>query len=502
MLVHLPVLQVIVPLMAAPLCLILKRVQLVWLFTLLVSGIAFLISVLLLQQVMSSGTIIYELGGWEAPWGIEYRIDKLNAFLLLIITGISTVVLFAAQTSIEKEISQDKHTVFYVLYLLSLTGMLGIVATGDAFNVFVFLEISSLSAYALIALGKDRRALWAAYQYLIMGTIGATFILIGIGLMYQMTGTLNMEDLSQRLPEVAQTRTVFTAYAFVIVGICLKLAMFPLHLWLPNAYAYAPSIVTAFFAATATKVAIYLLIRFTFSVFGLSFSFTTLPLQIIFMALGMLGIFVASTTAIYQTNVKHLFAYSSIAQIGYMIVGFSISSVAGLTATLLHLFNHALMKSALFLALGAVMYRIGSVQLSQFQGLGRQMPLTMAAIVIGGLSLIGVPLTVGFVSKWYLLMALIENGWWPLAVLVLLGSLLAIVYVWRIVEMAYFKPSLATHANVKEAPISFLIPIWILVFANIYFGIDTRLGVQVAQAASESLFAVSVSDITIIEDSL
>ncbi|MBV1920000.1 MAG: monovalent cation/H+ antiporter subunit D family protein [Pseudomonadales bacterium] len=440
---------------------------------------------------MASGVIVYELGGWEAPWGIEYRIDELNAFLLLIITAISTVVLFAAQTSISKEIPEERHTLFYTLYLLSLTGMLGIVATGDAFNVFVFLEISSLSAYALIALGEDRRALWASFQYLIMGTIGATFILIGIGLMYQMTGTLNMEDLSRRLPEVAQTRTVFVSFAFVIVGICLKLALFPLHLWLPNAYTYAPSIVTAFFAATATKVAIYLLIRFTFSIFGLSFSFTTLPLQILFMALGLSGIFVASTAAIYQTNIKTLFAYSSIAQIGYMIVGFSVSTVTGLTATLLHVFNHALMKGALFLALGAVMYRIGSVQLSQFQGLGRQMPLTMAAIVIGGLSLIGVPLTVGFVSKWYLLMALIEQGWWPVAVLVVVGSLLAVVYVWRIVEMAYFKPQLVGSETVKEAPLSFLIPIWILVMANIYFGIDTRLSVQVAQAAAQSLFGVS-----------
>ncbi|MFT6193462.1 MAG: multicomponent Na+:H+ antiporter subunit D [Cognaticolwellia sp.] len=488
MIAHLPVLQVIIPLMAAPICLMLKRPKLVWIFSTIVSGLAFLISILLLQQVMTSGVISYELGGWQAPWGIEYRIDELNAFLLLIISGISTIVLIAAQTSIEKEIPKNKHTYFYILYLLSLTGMLGIVATGDAFNVFVFLEISSLSAYALIALGKDKRALWASYQYLIMGTIGATFILIGIGLMYQMTGTLNMQDLSQRLPEVAQTRTVFTAFAFVIVGVCLKLALFPLHLWLPNAYAYAPSIVTAFFAATATKVAIYLLIRFTFSVFGLSFSFTSIPLQTLFMALGLVGIFVASTSAIYQTNVKHLFAYSSIAQIGYMIIGFSISTVSGLTATLLHLFNHALMKSAIFLALGAVMYRLGNVQLSSFHGLGRQMPLTMAAIVVGGLSLIGVPLTVGFVSKWYLLTALLEQGWWPIAILILLGSILAVIYVWRIVEVAYFKEPLATTASVKEAPLYFLVPIWTLVIANIYFGIDTRLSVQVAQAAAMSLF--------------
>ncbi len=477
--------------MAAPLCLLLRRAQLVWLFALLASSLAFLISILLLQQVMTSGVISYELGGWEAPWGIEYRIDKLNAFLLLIITAISTVVLIAAQTSIEKEIPKEKHTLFYILYLLSLTGMLGIVSTGDAFNVFVFLEISSLSAYALIALGNDRRALWASYQYLIMGTIGATFILIGIGLMYQMTGTLNMEDLSQRLPQVAQTRTVFTAFVFVIVGVCLKLALFPLHLWLPNAYAYAPSIVTVFFAATATKVAIYLLIRFTFTVFGLSFSFTTLPLQGLFLTLGLAGIFVASSAAIYQKNVKHIFAYSSIAQVGYIIVGISTSTVMGLTATLLHLFNHALMKSAIFLALGAVVYRLGTIQLSSFHGLGRQMPLTMAAVTIGGLSLIGVPLTVGFVSKWYLLIALIEKGWWLVAILILLGSLLAVVYVWRIVEAAYFKEPLAGSMPVKEAPMLFLIPIWTLIIANIYFGLDTRLSVQVAQSAAQGLFGVS-----------
>ena len=496
MLAHLPILQVLVPLMAAPLCLFLRQTHLVWLFTIFSSSLSFLISGILLQQVMTSGTIVYELGGWDAPWGIEYRIDELNAFLLLIISAISTVVLIAAQTSIEKEIPKDKQSAFYILYLLSLTGMLGIVATGDAFNVFVFLEISSLSAYALIAMSRDRRALWASYQYLIMGTIGATFILIGIGLMYQMTGTLNMDDLSKRLPEVTQTRTIFTAYAFIIVGICLKLALFPLHLWLPNAYAYAPSIVTAFLAATATKVAIYLLIRFTFTVFGFSFSFTALPLQIVFMVLGIAGVYVASTAAIYQTNVKHLFAYSSIAQIGYMIIGFSVSTVTGLTATLLHLFNHALMKGALFLALGAVMYRIGGVQISQFQGLGKLMPLTMAAIVIGGLSLIGVPLTVGFVSKWYLLMALVETGLWPVAVLVLLGSLLAVVYVWRIVEVAYFKPALAGSETVKEAPLSFLIPIWILVFANIYFGIDTRLSVAVAETAAQSLFQISPIEVS------
>ena len=487
MLVHLPVLQVIVPLLAAPICLIIGRSNLVWMFALLVSATAFLMSGMLLHQVMASGTITYELGGWSAPWGIEYRIDNFSAFLLLIISAVSTIILLATHTSIQKEISEDRHTLFYVLYLLSLAGMLGIVSSGDVFNVFVFLEISSLAAYSLIALGQDRRALWASFQYLIMGTIGATFILISIGLMYQMTGTLNMEDLSKRLPEVAHTKTVLAAFAFFIVGACLKLALFPLHLWLPNAYTYAPSVVTAFLAATSTKVALYLLIRFTFSIFGFSFSFSTLPLPELFVGLGLIGIFIASTAAIYQKNIKKLFAFSSIAQIGYMIVGYGIGNPAGLMATLLHLFNHALMKSALFLALAATAYQIGSGQLSHFRGLGRQMPLTMAAIVIGGLSLIGVPLTVGFVSKWYLIVAAIDNGWWPVAMLILLGSLLAVIYVWRIVETAYFQEPDPNRTPVKEAPLAFLVPIWLLVSANIYFGVDTRFSVAVTEAASRGL---------------
>ncbi|MEH6442398.1 MAG: monovalent cation/H+ antiporter subunit D family protein [Oceanospirillaceae bacterium] len=496
MISQLPVLQVVLPLMAAPLCLMLKRSRLVWQFCLIVSALSMLISILLLQQVNSTGVISYEFGGWAAPWGIEYRIDKLNVMLLLIISSISTLVLIAAQTSIDQEIEKEKHCYFYILYLLSLSGMLGIVATGDAFNIFVFLEISSLSAYALIAMGNNRRALWASYQYLIMGTIGATFILIGIGMMYQITGTLNISDLAERLAQVNQKRTLLTAFVFIIVGVCLKLALFPMHLWLPNAYTYAPSIVTAFLAATATKVALYLLIRFTYSVFGSSLAFAAIPLQTLFMALGLVGVFVASITAIYQNNVKKLFAYSSIAHVGYMIVGFSMGTVSGLTATLLHMFNHALMKGAVFLALAAVMFRLGDVRLESFQGLGRRMPLTMAAIVIGGLSLIGVPLTVGFVSKWYLLVALIEQQRWLIAGLLLLGSVLAVVYVWRIIEVAYFKEPLVNNtakeqATSEEAPWTFLVPIWLLVGANIYFGIDTRLSVQLAHSAAQSLIGVA-----------
>ena len=473
MIEHLPILQVIIPLMAAPACLVIDRPRLVWAFALAIGIATLAISVLLLQQVTSDGVISYALGGWDAPWGIEYRIDLLNAYVLLIVSAINVLALIPAYRSVKQEVGEQ---------------LLGITATGDAFNVFVFLEISSLSTYALIALGKDRRALWAAYQYLIIGTIGASFILIGIGLLYAQTGTLNMIDLANRIVELPNTRVVLAALVFIVVGICIKLALFPLHVWLPNAYAYAPSIVTVFVAATATKVAIYLLIRFIYSIFIGGFPESALPLQVAFIVLGVAGIFVASLVAIYQTNIKRLFAYSSVAQIGYIIVGLGLGTAIGLQASLLHVFNHALMKGAIFLGLAAVMFKIGGVDLDDLAGLGRRMPWTMAAIVGGGLSLIGVPLTVGFISKWYLILGAIDAGMWPLAVLLVAGSLLAVIYVWRIVETAYFRPAAEGGDQGRaEAPLSFLLPLWLLLLANVYFGIDTSLTVSLSEAASNYL---------------
>ncbi|WP_416306615.1 monovalent cation/H+ antiporter subunit D family protein [Neptunicella sp. SCSIO 80796] len=492
MLSHLPILQVIVPLLAAPACLLLNNPRLSWLLACFAGGVSLLISSLLLYQVQQSGVISYMLGGWDAPWGIEYRIDLLSAYVLLIVSAIGTVVLLAANTGIRQEIADDKQSLFYVLYLLCLAGLLGIVATGDIFNVFVFLEISSLATYALVAFGRDRRALLAAYQYLILGTIGATFLLIGIGLLYSLTGTLNMQDVAERLPQGTDSSSVYTAFAFMIVGVGLKLALFPLHLWLPNTYTYAPSMVTAFLAATATKVAIYLLIRLHFSIFGDDFGKEII--QPLFITLGLMGIFVASMVAIKQPNIKRLFAYSSVAQIGYMIIGIGIGTSLGLQATLLHLFNHALMKGALFLALAAVVYRIGSTDRASFNGLAKHMPWTMAAIVVAGLSLIGVPLTVGFISKWYLVLASFQNGLWPVALLIVIGSLLAVYYVWALVESAYFgKADVNSKAStqINEAPLSLLIPVWILVLANIYFGIDTRLPLEASASAASFLMGGS-----------
>ncbi|GLQ07095.1 monovalent cation/H+ antiporter subunit D family protein [Sneathiella chinensis] len=488
---HAPVLAIIIPLLAAPVCAMLRGTTFPWFLTTVISALSFAVSVQILLTVSDTGPISYMLGGWAAPWGIEYVADPLSAFVMLIISGISTGVLLYARESIAKEVPPHQLGLFFSAYLLALAGMMGITVTGDAFNIFVFLEITSLSSYVLIAMGEkaDRRALTSAFQYLIIGTIGATFILIGVGLLYMMTGTLNIADIASRFDAIADTRPVRAAVAFLIIGIAIKLAMFPFHVWLPNAYSYAPSIVTAFFAGTATKVSVYLLLRFIFTIFGAEFSFGVVSLSELLMPLGVIAFLSMSTVAIFQTNVKRLLAFSSVAQLGYMTVGIALASEAGLTASILHIFNHAIVKTGLFLSVGCMVFVAGSAYLKDLEGIGSRMPLTTFGFVLGGLALIGVPLTPGFVSKWYLVMATLERGdflGYALTAGMLLSSLLAVIYIWRVVEVAYFRPAPA-DAEAREAPLSLLIPTWIFIIGSFYFGIQTTVNVGFAEKAASFL---------------
>jgi len=511
---HLPALQVVLPLISAPLAVLLRHGGLAFAIVTAGAWAAFACSIALWLQVgqAEGGVISYAIGSWPPPWGIEYRVDRLASFVLLLVSGMAALVLPWSRASIEREIPRELHYLYYAMFGLCLTGLLGITITGDAFNIFVFLEISSLSSYVLIALGRDRRALTAAYQYLIMGSIGATFIVIGIGFLYLMTGTLNLADMAVRIREVENTRPVLVALAFLTVGISLKLALFPLHQWLPNAYTYAPSAVTAFLAATATKVSVYVLIRFYFSVFGESLVFEKLPLPQIMLWLSLIAMFGASAIAIFQDNLKRLFAYSSIGQIGYITLGLSFDSVHGLTASIVHLFNHGVAKGAIFLLIGGLVIglaRSGSTSgavppaptfggggtptpppaptFDRLAGLAKRMPLTSFGIVIGGLSLIGVPGTVGFVSKWYLIVAAMEKGQFWLVGAILLSSLLAVAYVWRFVEVAYFRAPPAAQEARCEAPLALLLPAWLLVIATIWFGLDTSLTVGSALDAAQQL---------------
>ncbi len=480
--------SVLVPLIAAPLCALLPGRTLPWTLAMLAATVSAVIAALVLPQAMA-GSLSYAFGNWQPPIGIEYRVDAANGLVALLVSGLAALALPWGRASVNAELG-ERQGVFYALFLLTLTGLMGITLTGDAFNVFVFLEISSLSSYALIAHGRDRRALVASFRYLVMGTVGATFFLIGVGFLYIMTGTLNMADLAERLPAVADTRAIQVALAFIVVGMGLKLAMLPLHLWLPNAYTYAPNFISVFIAGTATKVALYVMIRMIFTVFGFEYSFSALPLGLVLTVLAVAGMVAGSWIAMFQVNQKRMLAWSSIAQVAYMVLGLALGTVAGLTATFLHLFNHALMKAALFMAVGTVFYRVGSVRLEAFRGLGSQMPWTLSAFALAGLSIIGIPTTAGFISKWYLILAAIETQDWWLVILIVVTSLMAVVYVWRVVEAAWFHERPAGAAPVAEAPLSLLVPLWLMVALNFWFGLDTRLSVGASSAAAEALFGL------------
>ena len=369
------------PLLAALLAALSRRPGPAWVITAAASWLAFAISLALLHQVLTTGVISYHLGGWDPSIGIEYRVDTFNALILVLVSGIAAVIAPFAWRSVASEIEPGRVAWFYTMYLLSLTGLLGIAITGDAFNAFVFLEISSLSSYTLIALGRDRRALVAAYQYLILGTIGATFYIIGVGFLYLMTGTLNLGLMAERIADVESSRAVLTALAFITVGISLKLALFPLHVWLPNAYAYAPSTATVFLAATATKVAIYLFIRYLFSVFGAHFVFAELPVTPILLALSIAAIFGAGTVAIFQSDVKRMFAYSSVAQIGYITLGIAIATHdRPHRRHRPHRQSRADQGRRCSWRSAPWCLRIKTCAIEELAGIGRRMPLTLGAL--------------------------------------------------------------------------------------------------------------------------
>lgn len=493
---QLPAIIVLLPLFGGILSVFSGRGRAPWIWACSITLATFYCAIELLLYVtaLPGQEFSYAMGDWPAPWGIELRIDLLSAIVITLVSGIGTVVTFFARRSVEKDIPADRLNFFYTLWLLAITGLLGITASGDAFNVYVLLEISSLTIYALVAMGKenDRRALPAAINYLIFGSIGASFLLIGIGYLYMVTGTLNMADLHTRLGELKAldgglNRTVLTAFSFIMVGLALKMALFPLHVWMPNAYTYAPAAVSALLAATATKVGIYMAFRFTFTVFGTDFGFLAGPNSTVLIGCACMAILFGSLVAIRQESLARLLAFSSVAQIGYIVMGLAVLDKNTVTGSILHIINHALMKGGLFLVVGVVAWQLGNSDLRRFEGLGKKMPWTMAALVVGGLGMIGIPGTAGFVSKWYLLVGLFESGNWPLAITVLIGSLFAAIYIWRVVEIVYFRPTNELTEKATEGPLTMVAPVWVLIGLSIWFGIKSTGAVALAQQAAGNL---------------
>ena len=482
---NLPALLVATPLIMSAIVALLPSGQLAWVMTLLTS-LAVLIFALMNAAVGDGAPVSYALGGWPPPWGIELISDGASRLMAVILAGLSFASTLYAKALIEMEINPKDHARTYGAWLLAMGGLMGLVMTADAFNLFVFLEISALSAVTLVAMGAgvDRRALVAAYNYLIIGAIGATFYVIGVGFCYAVTGTLNMADLAQRLPE-ATTAPVFVGLAFMVTGMMVKAAAFPVHMWLPAAYGYAPSAVSSLLSAIATKAAIYVLARIVFTIFGGLPDVTDLILKWVILPLSIMAMFAGTILAIYENDLKKLLAQSSIAQIGYITLAFSIASISSISAGFIHMANHAIIKGGLFMAVGAMAVAIGKrANINTIAGLGRAMPWTSSAMLICGLSLIGLPLTAGFISKVYLVLAVLDAGLMAITALILISSALSVLYLWKIVEVMWMRPYQGPAVAEK---IWVYGPLWLVAGANIVFGIYAKPVVDLADAAARAI---------------
>ncbi len=431
------------------------------------------------SRVIKSGVIHYRLGGWAPPMGIEYVVDHLNALVLVIIFVVSLLALLFSYKSIQVELP-EKILQFYTLYLLLVAGLAGMTITGDAFNLYVLMEISALTSYALIALG-DKRALVASFNYIILGTIGASLYLLGVGHLYIMTGSLNMADLQTILPALLDARAIAVAFVLVMGGVWVKMAFFPMHGWLPNAYSYAPSSTSCLVAPLMTKVSVYIMIRMMFSVFNPNYIFVYLDWGRLVVPLATVAIIFGSISALAQKDLRKMLTYIIVAEVGYMVGGAWLANVTGLTGAIYHILADAMMTLCLFMVVGAIIYKLKDSSMDSMEFIFRRMPVTSVVFVIGAFAMIGIPPTCGFFSKWYLISGAIETSQWHYIFALLFSSLVNAFVFFRLFEIGFFgkKPAdghdhHAPEIAVSEAPVTMLVPMVLTALSLIAIGIYTN----------------------------
>jgi multicomponent Na+:H+ antiporter subunit D len=395
----------------------------------------------------------YVVGGFDAPFGIELVVDGLSATVAVLVAVVALGVLGYAR------VAGPRSNSFYATYLLLVAGLSGMSITGDVFNMYVFLEITGLAAYALVASGDSGRSARAALKYLLVGTVGASLFLLGIGYAYVATGTLNMADLSTQLAEVGYTSPLVQAsFGLLVIGLFVKIALFPVHTWQPNAYAGAPDSVSALISALVSTVAAYALIRIVFSVFTVEFLRTSAFAQNVLVAGAVVSIIIGSLLAVTQDEIKRMLAYSSISQFGLVVGAIAVANGTALTGAMIHLVGHAIMKGGLFLTSGLIANVTGARTVDSYEGLAKRFPA--GSVVFGALALamVGVPPAIGFVGKWYIALGAVEARSWPLLAVILGSTLLTLAYFARVIERMFFREPVAEAASTEPSSGATLMP--------------------------------------------
>ena len=434
--------------------------------------------------------ILYSLGGWPAPWGIELVAGSLEAFFLLVIAGVSLPVALFAKGNLTQEVgSAERVTRFYVLYLLLGGALVGMALTNDLFNVYVLVEVATLSCCGLVSARNHPRAAEAAFSYLILATLGSALVMGGIGFIYMVTGHLNMGFAARELSRIWQDypHVVWMAISFILVGFGVKSALFPLHVWLPDAHSTAPSPASAILSGLAVKGYLICLLKFLYGVFGHPL-LRELAIDRILTLAGAVAIIAGSILALTQEELKRRLAYSTVAQVGYIILGLGLLNTKGLTGALFYLASHAVIKATLFLAAGAMLAATGRKNLRELAGVGRKMPITMAAFTIASLGLIGLPLFSGFIGKWYLLLGSLEAGRILPVTVIIAGSVLCAAYLLPIIRGAYFET--APENDWRDPGLPQKIALLLLAAAVVILGVIPGPLLELAKRAAAELLAL------------
>lgn len=448
-------------------------------------------AVALAVQVALHGPVLYKMGNWAPPVGISYYIDGLNALVLAIVSCAALINLVGTRPSVRLDYA-GKEGSFYTLYLLCVTGHLGMVITGDAFNLYVLLEISALSGYSLLGWGRTRAPL-STLNYLFIGTIGASFYLLGVGFLYIQTGTLNMADLASIISTLGATPTIIAAFGLILSGILIKMAFFPAHGWLPNAYSNAGSPAAGLIAPMTTKVMVYVMIRMMITVFSPHLVFQEGLLDEVLVIMASAAIVICGLMALSSKNLTRMLTYILIAEVGYMVGGAWLGNRIGMTGAVLHVINDAAMTLTMFMAAGCMTYKLGRLDFNRLQGSFSRMPFTMSAFVLGAIAMIGVPPTCGFFSKWYLILGALQGGHIEFVVALILSSLINVVLFFRIFEIGFFQPwpeGADSHGHphrpaiaMAEAPASMVAPLMVSAVGLVVLGLLNSKLVAIIETA-------------------
>lgn len=455
------------PLISAFLIPILGKIYkpLIWIWTTIVSFILFILALYGIVITQGIPMVVYKMGNWAPPLGIVMTFDSFSALMVL---AISIIVFACSLFSLRFLLRFTGSWKFYTLFMLMTAGMMGIVITGDLFNMFVFLEIAAISSYALVAFGIEAEELEASFKYMVMGEIGGLTFLLAIALIYAKVSTLNLADISISLQLIRDTTFFWMVLGMMLFAFAIKAALVPFHSWLPDAYPAAPAPISSLLAGICTKVfGVYTAARMIFNVFALSRESDPLFFNIL-VGLGLLSITFAGVTALYQKDYKRLLAYSSISQVGFIMLGFGIGNFYGVVGAVFYILAHSFAKALLFFTSGSVVYATGSRDIDKLNGLGEQMPTTAWSFRIGALSVIGLPPLVGFFAKFFIIIGAIQSGFLWLAIVAIILSVLSLAYLLKIENNVFMKKG---KSKAQEAPFTMRIAMVFLVVLIVVFGI-------------------------------